>query len=181
LNDVVYAADLWIFVLDSTAKSDDLHMGSGTPPYFLSQLVWGSVFLDYLSHLSLIPSGFLNAISAAYERHLRKPQNATFPKQYLQELGGETTASLSSAINMADSSSSNKEQALVIVVPVGLPPELHQCAPEYFLVVDSGATVHCLWDATCASQRTKLINWMGWCRFTCSMHSYWPLMWRDLL
>jgi hypothetical protein len=27
---------------------------------------------------------------------------------------------------MADSSSSNKEQALVIVVPVGLPPELHQ-------------------------------------------------------
>jgi hypothetical protein len=45
---------------------------------------------------------------------------------------------------MADSSSSNKEQALVIVVPVGLPPELHQCAPEYFRVVDSGATVHCL-------------------------------------
>jgi hypothetical protein len=42
---------------------------------------------------------------------------------------------------MADSSSSNKEQALVIVVPVGHPPEL-QFAPEYFLVVDSGATVH---------------------------------------
>jgi hypothetical protein len=62
---------------------------------------------------------------------------------------------------MADSSSSNKEQALVIVVPVGLPPELHQCAPEYFLVVDSGATVRCLWDATCSSHRTKLINWMG--------------------
>jgi hypothetical protein len=36
---------------------------------------------------------------------------------------------------MADSSSSNKEQALVIVVPVGLPPELHQCAPEFFFVV----------------------------------------------
>jgi hypothetical protein len=49
---------------------------------------------------------------------------------------------------MADSSSSNKEQELVIVVPVGLPPELHQCAPEFFLVVDSSATVHCLWDAT---------------------------------
>jgi hypothetical protein len=65
---VVYAADLWNFVLDSTAKSDDLPMGSGTSPYFLAQLVWGSVFLDYLSHLSLIPSGFLNAISAAYER-----------------------------------------------------------------------------------------------------------------
>ncbi len=157
-------------MLDSTAKCHDWPMGPGTPLFFLAQLVWGSVFLEYLSHTYLIPSRLTTTISSAYERHLRKPRD-TFSKQYLQELGGETTASLSSAINMADSSSSNKEQALVIVVPVGLPPELHQCAPEYFLVVDSGATVHCLWDATCASQRTKLINWMGWCRFTCSMHS----------
>ena len=152
-----YAADLWNLVLDSTANSDDLPMGPGTPPFFLAQLVW------------------------AYERHLRKPQNASFPNQYLQEQGGETTASLSSVIYMADSSSSNKEQALVIVVPVGLPPELHQCAPEYFLVVDSGATLFVGCNLYCASQRTKLINWMGWCRFTLSMHSYWPLMWRDLL
>jgi hypothetical protein len=50
---------------------------------------------------------------------------------------------------MADSSSSKKEQALVIVVPVGRPPELHQYAPEYFLVIDSGANVYCLWDAIC--------------------------------
>ena len=95
---------------------------------------------------------------------------------------GETTASLSSAIYMADSSSSNKEQALVIVVPDGLPPELHQCAPEYFLVVDSGATVHCLWDVMCTShlkEKNSAISW--WCRFTLSLHSYWPLMRRDLL
>ena len=111
-------------------------------------MVLGSVFLEYLSHFSLIPSRLTNAISSAYERHLRKPQNASFPNQYLQELGGETTASLSSAIYMADSPSSDSEQALVIVVPVGLPSELHQCAPEFFLVVDSGATVRCLWDAT---------------------------------
>jgi hypothetical protein len=122
-------------------------MGPGTPPYFLAQLVWGSGFLEYLSHFSLIPSRLTNAISSAYERHLRKPQDESYSNQYLQELGGETTASLSLAIYMADSSSSNKEQALAIVVPVGLPPELHQCAPEYFLVVDSGAAVHCLWDA----------------------------------
>jgi hypothetical protein len=101
-------------------------------------------------------------VRSAYERHLRKPQNASFPNQYLQELGGETTASLSSAIYMADSSSSNKEQALVIVVPVGLPPELHQCAPEYFLVVDSGATVHCLWDATCTAHLREQNSSIGW-------------------
>ena len=141
---------LWNLVLDSTARSDDLPMRPGTPPFFLAKLVWGSVFLDYLSHFSLIPSRLTNAISEAYERHLLKqlkPQNASFPNQYLQEHGGETTASLSSAIYMADPSSNNKERSLVVVVPVGLPPELHQCAPEYFLVVDSGATVHCLWDA----------------------------------
>ena len=140
---MVYAADLWNLVLNSTAKSDDLPMRPGTPRFFLAQLVWGSVFLEYLSRFSLVPSRLnntitLNAISEAYERHLRKPQNASLPNQYLQELGGETTASISSAIYMADSSSSNKEQALVIVVPVGLLPELHhwQCAPEVFLVVD---------------------------------------------
>ena len=126
-------------MLESTA-GDDFPMGPGKT--YVAQTVWGSVFLDYLSRYFLIPSCNINAISEAYERHLRKPQNASFPNQYLQEQGGETTASLSSAIYMADSSSSNEEQALVIVVPVGLPPELHQCVPEYFLVVDSGATVH---------------------------------------
>jgi hypothetical protein len=91
---VVFAADLWNLVLDSTAKSDDLPMGLGTPPFFLAHLVWGSVFLEYLSRFSLIPSRLnntatLNAISEAYERHLRKPQNASFPNQYLQEQGGK--------------------------------------------------------------------------------------------
>jgi hypothetical protein len=112
---------------------------------------------------------------------------------------------------MADPSSSNKEQALVIVVPVGLPSELHQCAPEYFLVVDSGERVCVLFIGTqfsnlytavdtpargrvggysallvgchvhIASQGEKLLNRLGWCRFTLSLHSYWPLMRRDFL
>jgi hypothetical protein len=62
---------------------------------------------------------------------------------------------------MADSSSSKREQALVIVVPVGRPSELHQCASEYFLIVDSGATVHCLWDATTAHLK-KQNSSIGW-------------------
>jgi hypothetical protein len=125
LNDVVFAADLWNLVLDSTARSDDLPMRPGTPPFFLAKLVWGSVFLNYLSQFSFIPSRLTNAVSEAYERHLLRPQNcdknASFPNQYLQEQGGETTASLSPAIYMADPSSSTKERAFVIVVPVGLP------------------------------------------------------------
>jgi hypothetical protein len=91
----------------------------------LSSLVWGSDFLEYLSHTYLIPSRLTTTISSAYERHLRKPRNKSFCNKYLQELGGETTASLSSAINRAESSQVTKS------VPVGLPPELHQCAPEY--------------------------------------------------
>jgi hypothetical protein len=39
-------------------------------------------------------------------------RDESFSDQYLQELGGGTTASLSSAITMVDLSSSNKEQAL---------------------------------------------------------------------
>jgi hypothetical protein len=63
---------------------------------------------------------------------------------------------------MADSSSRNKEQALVIVVPVGLSPELHQCAPDFLMVVDSGATVHCLWDATAhLREQNSPIEWGG--------------------
>jgi hypothetical protein len=88
LNDVVFAADLWNLVLDSTARSDDLPMRPGIPPFFLAKLVWGSVFLNYLSQFSLIPSRLTNTISEAYERHLLRPQNASFPNQYLQEQGG---------------------------------------------------------------------------------------------
>jgi hypothetical protein len=121
---VAFAADVWNLVLESTAGDDfPCPMGPGTTPFFLAQLVWGSVFLDYLSRFSLISSRLINAITEAYYQHLRKPQNTSFPNQHLQEQGGETTASLSSAIYMADPSSSNKEQALVIVVPVGLPPD----------------------------------------------------------
>jgi len=169
-------------VLDFTARSDDLPMRPGIPPFFLAKLVWGSVFLIYLSQSSLIPSRLTNAISEAYERHLIRPQNASFPNQYLQEQGGETTASLLPAFFMADPSSSNKERAFVIVVPVGLPPELHQCAPEYFLVVDS--ELQCIvCGMQCARRISKreFSHWMGWCRFTFSLYSYWPFMRRDLL
>ena len=164
MDDVACAADLWNFVLEVTAHKDDLHMKPGTSPYLLAQLVWGSEFLVYLSHTSLIPSGSIYAISTAYEQHLQHPHNAPFSKQYLQEQGGETTASLSSAVYMADTTARKKELALVIIVPAGLPQELHQTAPEYFLVVDSGATVHCLWDATCTShlkEQNSAINWGG--------------------
>jgi len=58
----------------------------------------------------------------------------------LHETGGETNVLLLPAINMADTSSRHDEP-FVIIIPVGLPPGMNQCAPEYFLVVDSRCTV----------------------------------------
>lgn len=63
-------------------------------------------------------------------------------QQHIQEDGEGKTALLTS-------NAGQDEHVLVINIPNNLPSELHHCAPEYFLVVDSGATVHCLWDATC--------------------------------
>jgi hypothetical protein len=85
---------------------------------------------------------------------------------------------------MAGSSSSHDEQAFVIIIPVGLPPELHQYAPEFFLVVDSGATVHCVWDSTCTAHLTEQnssIGWGGVDSRAVPRDTYWPPLWRDLL
>ena len=104
----------------------------------LTNQIWGSLFIEHLSNTNLIPFKYISAITLAYQQHL-------------QEKGGEITALLSSAIVTAESTSTNDEPVLVLIVPLGLPSELHQCAPEYVLVVDSEATVHCLWDAICTS------------------------------
>ena len=74
LDDAVLAADIWNHVLEHTA-GDNWPMGPGHTSFLLAQLVWGSVFLDYLSTYFLIPSCNINAISEAYERHLRKPRS----------------------------------------------------------------------------------------------------------
>ena len=125
VNDVApAAADIWKLTLDAMISESEID---------LAYLVWGSIFTNYLLYHNLIPSNSISSITLAY-------------KQHLQDEGGKTDL-LPSAILMADSSS--KEQVLVIIVPLGLPSELHQCTPEHFLVVDSGATVHCLWDAIC--------------------------------
>ena len=128
VNDVASAAaDIWKLTLDAMISESEID---------LAYLVWGSVFTTYLLYHNLIPSNSVSSIILAY-------------KQHLQNEGGKIDL-LPSAIFMADSSS--KEQVLVIIVPVGLPSELQQCAPEHFLVVDSGATVHCWWDAICTSR-----------------------------
>jgi len=120
--DISISADIWKLILKATATDIDL-----------AYQIWGSLFIEHLSNTNLIPFKYI-----AYQQHL-------------QGKGGEITALLSSAIVTAESTSTNDEPVLVIIVPLGLPSELHQCAPEYFLVVDSGATVHCLWDAICTS------------------------------
>lgn len=118
---------------------------TGASPFYYAQLLWGYSFLEkYLRHAYYLDSQILTLFKNAYEQYLLNAGGGT-TLDSLQGERGETFASLSmSEINMADNSSN--EEALVIL-PSGLPPELHQCVPDYFPTVDSGATVHCMWDA----------------------------------
>ena len=43
---------------------------------------------------------------------------------------------------------SSSELRATIQYPSHVPDELRQSAPEHFLIVDSGATIHVLWDRT---------------------------------
>ena len=62
--DIANAADIWNITLDSTASDD------------MAYLVWGSVFIEYLSYINLVPSRSISSVLLAYEL-------------YLQEAGGE--------------------------------------------------------------------------------------------
>lgn len=48
---------------------------------------------------------------------------------------------------MSDTST-RSSLSVTVIFPHYVPSELHQSTPEYFLVVDSGATVHVVWDTT---------------------------------
>ena len=126
LNDAVFvriAAEVWEHTMNYTTIDGNINM------------LWASAFLLHLLDFYSISSDVLNLIITVYQ-------------QNLQEAGGETYTNASAF--MADRGH-RKQQAYVILLPSGLPSELRQTAPEHFLVVDSGATVHCLWTAICTA------------------------------
>lgn len=141
MDDAVFvrkAAEVWEHTLNCTATDSS--------PYML----WASALFIHLLDFYSISSDVINLIMNAYE-------------QYLQEAGGERHVLMKASAHMAsDRREQRNQQAYVIILPDGLPSELRQTAPEHFLVVDSGATVHCLWDAICTAflkEKNSAINW----------------------
>jgi hypothetical protein len=66
--------------------------------------------------------------------------------------------------------------------PAELPNELHNAIPEYFLVVDSGAQVHVLFDTLMLAHiedgKQRMIKWGGG-RQVRAMHTYWLALWSN--
>ena len=142
LNDAEFvkiAADTWRDTMSSTTVNGNAY------------ILWASALLLHLINSYSLSSDEFNIILIAYE-------------QSLQEAGGENVT-LKAAAHMADTVTGHREeQAHVIILPPGLPTEMRQTAPEHFLVADSGATVHCLWDSICTAYLTEQnssINWGG--------------------
>ena len=142
LNDHAFvkkAADTWRHTMNSTTVNGNAY------------ILWASALLLHLINLYSLSSDVFNIILIAYE-------------QSLQEAGGEDVT-LKAAAHMADNvTGHHEEHAYVIILPSGLPAEMRQTAPEHFLVADSGATVHCLWDSICTAYLTEQnssINWGG--------------------
>ena len=142
LNDHAFvkkAADTWRHTMNSTTVNGNAY------------ILWASALLLHLINLYSLSSDVFNIILIAYE-------------QSLQEAGGEDVT-LKAAAHMADNVTGHREEhAYVIILPSGLPAEMRQTAPEHFLVADSGATVHCLWDSICTAYLTEQnssINWGG--------------------
>ena len=113
-------------------------------------MLWASALFLHIHDLYSISSDLINSILSAYD-------------QYLQEAGGDNELLIKAKAYMATVKHGQRNQhAHSIVLPSGLPHEIRQTTPEHFLVVDSGATVHCLWNAIMTAflrEQNSAINW----------------------
>ena len=87
-------------------------------------------------------SAILNKLSLTYS--LPIPSILAILHQFLEftNSGGENAEAF-----MGDAAPSSS-LSVTVIFPSYVPLELQQSTPEYFLVVDSGATVHVVWDTT---------------------------------
>ena len=142
LNDVTFvklAADIWDNTVNHTTVEGNAYM------------LWASALLLHLIRLYSLSSDAISTFIHTY-------------KQTLQEEGGEHDVMLEASALMAADNSGQRDEHAYVILPSGLPIELRQTAPEHFLVADSGATVHVLWDFICTAYLTEQnssINWGG--------------------
>ena len=81
----------------------------------------------------------------------------------LQEEGGEEPLHQGEALQ-SQGHAHDPESLTAYLFPSGLPRKLAQYTPDYFLVVDSGATVHVLWVSICTAytkESNSAIKWGG--------------------
>ena len=141
LNDAAFvriAAEIWEHTKSYTAGDGSAYM------------LWASALFLHTHDLYSISSDLINSILSVYD-------------QYLQEAGGDNELLIKAKAYMATVKHGQRNQhAYTIVLPSGLPHEIRQTTPEHFLVVDSGATVHCLWNAIMTAflrEQNSAINW----------------------
>jgi len=136
-NDALQAAEHW----KTTFTFHNSH------PRLLCTWVF---FLNYSSRYSI----FHPNITAVLQTYIK-----------LQEEGGETDEPLHQGEALQSQGHAHDADLLTAYLfPSGLPRKLAQYTPDYFPVVDSGATVHVLWDSVCTAytkEANSAIEWGG--------------------
>ena len=128
-NDVAFAIDVWKTA--STVSKDSRTLGASVILLHISRL---NSSLPYSSHKCIIN---------------------VFDK-FLRNSGGESERTAQADEIALAGSHTPSSLHVSVIFPSYVPKELHQTAPEYFLIVDSAATVHVLWDTTlCAFVREE--------------------------
>ena len=121
--------------------------------------LWAAAFTFTNSHPRLLcTSAFLLNYSSRYSISYTRIAAVlqTFIK--LQEEGGEADENLHRGEALQAQGQANSAHSLTAYLfPSCLPRKLTQYIPDYFAVVDSGATVHVLHDSVCAAY-TKEAN-----------------------
>jgi hypothetical protein len=127
---------------------------------------WKTTFTFHNSHPRLLCTWvFLLNYSSRYS--IFHPNITAVLQTYikLQEEGGETDEPLHQGEALQSQGHAHDADLLTAYLfPSGLPRKLAQYTPDYFPVVDSGATVHVLWDSVCTAytkEANSAIEWGG--------------------
>ena len=120
---------------------------------------WKTTFTFHNSHPRLLcTSVFLLNYSSRYSISHTNITAVLQTYIKLQEEGGETDEPLHQGEALQSQGHAHDADLLTAYLfPSGLPRKLAQYIPDYFPVVDSGATVHVLWDSVCTAY-TKEAN-----------------------
>jgi hypothetical protein len=125
---------------------------------------WRTTFTFNNSHPRLLcTSVFLLNYSSRYSISHTNITDVLQTYIKLQEEGGETDEPLHQGEDLQSQGHAHDADLLTAYLfPSGLPRKLAQYIPDYFPVVDSGATVHVLWDSVCTAYTKEANSAFKW-------------------